>query len=78
MAKGDDIEEWLIDFGVRIIRLFNAMPKTVAGKHLSGQLVCSGTSPAFNYGEARGGKPARFCPQNARRPQETQRVTHES
>ncbi|MEM7133320.1 MAG: four helix bundle protein [Chloroflexota bacterium] len=53
MAKGDDIEERLIEFGVRIIRLCEAMPKTVAGKHLSGQLVRSGTSPAFNYGEAR-------------------------
>ena len=53
MAKGDDIEERLIDFAVRVIRLCNAIPKTVAGKHLSGQLVRSGTSPAFNYGEAR-------------------------
>ena len=53
MAKGDDIEERLIQFAVRIIKLCDAMPKTVAGKHLSGQLVRSGTSPAFNYGEAR-------------------------
>ena len=53
MAKGDDIEERLIAFAVRIIRLCEAIPKTVAGKHLSGQLVRSGTSPAFNYGEAR-------------------------
>lgn len=53
MAKGDDIEERLIDFAVRIIRLCDAIPKTVAGRHLSGQLVRSGTSPAFNYGEAR-------------------------
>ena len=53
MAKGDNIEERLIDFWVRIIKLCEAMPKTVAGKHLSGQLVRSGTSPAFNYGEAR-------------------------
>lgn len=53
MAKGDDLEERLIDFAVRIIRLCEAMPKSVTGKHLSGQLVRSGTSPAFNYGEAR-------------------------
>ena len=53
MAKGDDIQERLIEFAVRITRLCEAMPKTVAGKHLSGQLVRSGTSPAFNYGEAR-------------------------
>ena len=53
MAKGDDIEERLIAFAVRIIKLCESMPKTVAGRHLSGQLVRSGTSPAFNYGEAR-------------------------
>ncbi len=59
MAKGDDIEERLIDFAVRIIRLCEAMPTTVAGKHLSGQLVRSGTSPAFNYGEARAAESSR-------------------
>ena len=53
MAKGDDIEERLIEFAVRIVRLCNAMPKTTAGRHLGNQLVRSGTSPAFNYGEAR-------------------------
>lgn len=52
MAKGDDIEARLIEFAVRVARLCEAVPKTVAGKHLSGQLVRSGTSPAFNYGEA--------------------------
>jgi four helix bundle protein len=59
MAKGDDLEERLIEFAVRIIRLCEAMPKTVAGKHLSGQLVRSGTSPAFNYGEARAAESSR-------------------
>ena len=59
MAKGDDIEERLIAFAVRIIKLCEAIPKTVAGKHLSGQLVRSGTSPAFNYGEARGAESKR-------------------
>jgi four helix bundle protein len=53
MAKGDDLEERLIEFAVRIVKLGNAMPKTTAGRHLCNQLVRSGTSPAFNYGEAR-------------------------
>ena len=53
MAKGDNLQERLTDFAVRVIRLCHAMPKGVVGKHLSGQLVRSGTSPAFNYGEAR-------------------------
>lgn len=59
MAKGDDLEERLINFAVRIIRLCEAMPKTVAGRHLSGQLARSGTSPAFNYGEARAAESTR-------------------
>lgn len=57
--KGDDIEERLIDFAVRIVKLCEAMPKTYAGKHLGNQLVRSGTSPAFNYGEARAAESTR-------------------
>jgi hypothetical protein len=52
MAKGDDIEERLIEFAVRIVKLCNAMPNTTAGRHLGNQLARSGTSPAFNYGQA--------------------------
>ena len=47
-----DLEERLIWFAVRIIELSNHLPNTCAGNHLSGQIVRSGTSPAFNYGEA--------------------------
>lgn len=53
MAKGDDIEERLIEFGVRIIRVCEALPDTPAGRHIRGQLLRCGTSPAPNYGEAR-------------------------
>ena len=48
------LETRLIDFAVRIIKLTAALPKTSAGKHIAGQLLRSGTSPAPNYGEARG------------------------
>ena len=54
MAKGDDIQERLIDFAVSIIKLCSALPGNQAGKHVSGQLLRCGTSPAPNYGEARG------------------------
>lgn len=54
MAKGDDIQERLIDFAVRIIRLCDELPDTPAGKHIRSQLLRSGTSPAPNYGEGRG------------------------
>src|SRR5215471_16860089 len=50
----DDLQERLIDFAVRIIRLTAHLPKTPAGKHIAGQILRSGTSPAPNYGEARG------------------------
>jgi four helix bundle protein len=50
----DKLEDRLIDFAVRIIRLSAQLPRTPAGKHVSGQMLRSGTSPAPNYGEARG------------------------
>jgi four helix bundle protein len=53
-TKAIELEERLIDFAVRIIRLTAHLPKTPAGKHIAGQILRSGTSPAPNYGEARG------------------------
>ncbi|HEV8073664.1 MAG TPA: four helix bundle protein [Opitutaceae bacterium] len=47
-----DLEERLLDFSVRIIRLAEKMPKTVAGRHVGGQVLRSGTSPYGNHGEA--------------------------
>src|SRR5262249_19192269 len=54
LTKAIELEERLIDFAVRIIRLTAHLPKTSAGKHIAGQILRSGTSPAPNYGEARG------------------------
>jgi four helix bundle protein len=54
VAKGDDIEERLIDFAVRIVKLCVGLPKTSAGQHIAGQLVRSRTAPAAHYAEARG------------------------
>jgi four helix bundle protein len=53
MAKGDNIQERLIDFAVRIIKLTSSLPSTPGGKHIAGQLLRSGASPAPNYAEAR-------------------------
>lgn len=47
-----DIEERLIDFAVRIIKLTEALPATRSGNHIRGQVLRSGTSPAPNYAEA--------------------------
>src|SRR6266481_9486426 len=53
-SQADELEDRLIDFAVRIIKLSANLPKTPAGKHIAGQILRSGTSPAPNYGEARG------------------------
>ena len=47
-----DLGERLLAFGVEIIRLSEALPKSRAGNHLGDQLLRSGTSPALNHGEA--------------------------
>ncbi len=49
-----ELENRLIEFASRIIDLAEALPKKPAAKHLGSQLLRSGTSPALNYGEARG------------------------
>ncbi len=50
--KTYDLEERLIDFAVRIIRMAESLPKTRVGNHITGQLIRCGTSHAPNYGEA--------------------------
>jgi four helix bundle protein len=53
MAKGDDLEERLIKFAVRIMKVCDSLPKTTAGRHLADQLLRSGTAPAPHYAEGR-------------------------
>jgi four helix bundle protein len=53
-SRADELEERLIDFAVRVVNLSANLPGTPAGKHVAGQIMRSGTSPAPNYGEARG------------------------
>jgi four helix bundle protein len=47
-----DLEDRLIDFGVRAMDVVEALPDTRSGNHVAGQLIRCGTSPASNYGEA--------------------------
>ncbi len=49
-----DLEDRLVAFAGQIIELVEALPKSLAAKHLASQLVRSGTSPALNYAEAVG------------------------
>lgn len=49
------------NFALRVIKLVNALPNTITGKAISGQLVRSGTSVASNYRAAcRGRSKAEF------------------
>ena len=47
-----DLQDRFVDYAVRIIKLCEALPGTKAGRHVSSQILRSGTSPAPNYGEA--------------------------
>ena len=47
-----DLEDRLIEFAVRIIKLGETLPNTKSGNHIRSQLLRSGTSPAPNYAEA--------------------------
>ena len=57
-SQADELEDRLIDFAVRIVKLSAALPRTAAARHIAGQILRSGTSPAPNYGEARGAESA--------------------
>jgi four helix bundle protein len=46
------MEDRLLDFAVRVGSVVDALPDSRLGRHIAGQLVRCGTSPAPNYGEA--------------------------
>ena len=52
--RAAQLEERLIAYAVRIVKLTETFPPTYAGKHFGHQLLRSGTAPAMLYGEARG------------------------
>ena len=47
----DELLERLIEFAARVGKVVDALPDTRMGRHVAGQLVRSGTSPAPNYDE---------------------------
>jgi four helix bundle protein len=53
-----DLEDRLLDYSSRIIRLVESLPDTRAGNHVAGQLLRSGTSPFFNHGEVQAAESA--------------------
>ena len=56
---GDDPAERLLDFAARVGKVVDALPESRLGRHIAGQLVRSGTSPAPNYAEACGAESRR-------------------
>jgi four helix bundle protein len=47
-----DLENRLLEYSTRIIRIVEKLPNNRTGNHVSNQLVRSGTSPYANHGEA--------------------------
>ena len=47
----DELLDRLIDFAARVGKVVDALPDTRMGRHVAGQFVRSGTSPAPNYEE---------------------------
>ncbi len=51
-SENFDLQDRFVDYAVRVIKLCEKLPNTNTGKHIAGQLLRSGTSPAANYAEA--------------------------
>lgn len=52
MAFEIDIQERIIQFAARIIKFCEAMPKTMAGNQIAGELLRSGLTPAAHHSGA--------------------------
>ena len=50
-GKGDQLAERLLDFIVKVIKVVDSLPMTIAGRHIGKQLVEAGTSCGANYEE---------------------------
>ena len=56
-----DLEDRLLEYAVRIIRVAESMKRSAAGVHIADQLLRSGTSPYGNHGEAEGAESRDDC-----------------
>ena len=50
--KAYDLEERLLEYSVRIIKIVEQLPKSRTGNHVAGQILRAGTSAYPNHGEA--------------------------
>ncbi|HET9708544.1 MAG TPA: four helix bundle protein [Gemmatimonadales bacterium] len=54
-----DLEDRLVRFAADVCRLATRLSPTAVGKHITVQVVRSGTSPLANYGEVQGAESRR-------------------
>lgn len=54
MAEQRILEERLLDYSARVIKLVDALPKTLVGRRIADQLLRSAMSARANYEEAQG------------------------
>ncbi len=45
----NDLQERMINFAVRIVKMVDSMPNSISGMAIARQIVRSGTSPSANY-----------------------------
>jgi four helix bundle protein len=53
LRKGSDLANRLVEFAVVVLKISSELPKTVAGRQITSQLVRAATSAGANYQEAR-------------------------
>ena len=54
MGERQELDERLLDYGARVIKLVEALPRTLVGRRIGDQLLRSSTSVGANYEEAQG------------------------
>ncbi|MSQ46975.1 MAG: four helix bundle protein [Deltaproteobacteria bacterium] len=54
MGDRQELDERLLDYGARVIKLVEALPRTLVGRRIGDQLLRSATSVGANYEEAQG------------------------
>ena len=53
-SRSEELQERFISFAAGIIEISAKLPRSPQGRHISGQILRSGTATAANYAEARG------------------------
>lgn len=54
VSRPHELQKRFITFAARIVAIAARLPRTKEGRHISAQMLRSGTATAANYGEARG------------------------